>query len=334
MKRISILLFIICSFALLSLAFYANYFLTQPLLKQRSNQNSITINFKNGMSAKTMVNLISSKQPLQCQFCFAIYLRLLSRASNFKAGIYQLDQNITAPDLVEKVINGDVLQQELIIKEGQTSLDIIKELNSKPFIEKSSSIVNDFIKQCDLCSSNMEGALLADTYFFNAGSNSIDVLQRSYQALIKVLNEIWLNRQLNLPYKNYYELLIAASIIEKEAANKAEKEIISAVIVNRLRKNMRLQMDPTVIYGLGDKYKFPLTKKDLHVTSPYNTYLHKGLPPTPICNVGLDALYAAAQPKAVDYLYFVANEKGLHDFSTNLKQQNEAVNRLRQHQKK
>ena len=129
------------------------------------------------------------------------------------------------------------------------------------------------------------------------------------------------------PYKTPYELLIAASIVEKETAARLEKNLVSAVIVNRLNKNMRLQMDPTVIYGLGERYVYPLTRKNLRFKTKYNTYRNKGLPPTPISNVGVESLYATAHPKPVKYLYFVAKKDGTHQFSETLKQQINAINR-------
>ena len=172
-----------------------------------------------------------------------------------------------------------------------------------------------------------EGLLLADTYLYDAGSQSSDLLQRAHKNLQQFLASSWQQRSSDLPYKTSYELLIAASILEKEAAKPREKRLIAGVIVNRLRKNMPLQMDPTVIYALGTHYTGKLSRDDLHIDSPYNTYRYRGLPPTPIAMVGKDAIDAAAHPEPTDYLYFVARGDGTHYFSVTYEQQKQAISR-------
>ena len=172
-----------------------------------------------------------------------------------------------------------------------------------------------------------EGLLLADTYQYNACSQARDVLNRAHSNLQHYLEASWQQRAANLPYKTPYDLLIAASIIEKETANSNEKRLISSVIVNRLRKFMPLQMDPTVIYGLGTAYTGKLTHNDLQIDSPYNTYRYRGLPPTPIAMVGKDAIDAAAHPASTNFLYFVARGDGTHYFSTSYNEQKSAIAR-------
>jgi UPF0755 protein len=174
-----------------------------------------------------------------------------------------------------------------------------------------------------------EGLLLADTYHYDAGSMSNKILELANKNLNNYLNNSWLQRSKDLPYKSSYELLIVASIIEKESSIPAERRLISGVIINRLQKSMPLQMDPTVIYALGINYKGKLTKENLHIDSPYNTYLNRGLPPTPISMVGKDAIDAAAHPTFSNYLYFVARGDGSHDFSVNYEEQLQAVSRYR-----
>lgn len=283
------------------------------------------------MSALNLVNLIEQQQPLSCSRCLAAYIRLHPARANLKAGVYQFESDLNPSKLISKVVNGEVLEQQLTITEGQTSHSVLDTLNRLPYIQKAS--YQEIKKNLNLTTyqQEIEGAFLAETYFFPAGSKVVDVLQRSHQALIDALNHIWQNRQKNLPYQTPWQLLTAASIIEKEAANSQEKFLISAVIINRLSKNMRLQMDPTVIYALAEQYHYPLKKKDLKVASPYNTYRHKGLPPAPIANVGFETLYAAAHPAAVDYLYFVATNEGLHHFSKTLLEQTRMIQKIRQH---
>lgn len=174
-----------------------------------------------------------------------------------------------------------------------------------------------------------EGLLLADTYQYQGGSSSKALLEQAHRNLLNYLNISWTNRAANLPYKTPYELLIAASIIEKETAIAQERKLISGVMVNRLKKKMPLQMDPTVIYGLGNQYTGKLTHNDLLIESPYNSYLNRGLPPTPIAMVGKEAIDAAAHPQLSNYLYFVAKGDGTHQFSETYEQQKQAINQYR-----
>ena len=174
---------------------------------------------------------------------------------------------------------------------------------------------------------NAEGLLLADTYQYNAGSTSKTLLKQAHHNLIQYLDGVWKSRDPNLPYKTPYELLTAASIIEKETALASERQLISGVVVNRLKKGMPLQMDPTVIYSLQEKYTGKLSHNDLQVDSPYNSYKHRGLPPGPIAMVGKDSINAAAHPQWSNYLYFVARGDGGHHFSETYVQQINAINK-------
>lgn len=295
--------------------------------------SSVTIDFKEGMSASRLINLLSEKDQLYCPLCLHLYLYVLPGADRLQAGIYQFDALVTPKKFVTQLLKGHVLEQKFTIIEGQSSQEIISQLKHQPFLKQENQMVERLLAKCKFCTDNLDGMFLADTYFYLAGSQALDILMRSYLALKLELNKVWQHRNKNLPYRNAYELLIAASIIEKETSLTHEQYLVSAVIVNRLRKNMRLQMDPTVIYGLGTQYNYPLLRKDLKIETPYNTYLNKGLPPTPICNVGSKALFAAAHPKAVDYLYFVATAEGTHHFSNSLAEQIKAIKILKEGQK-
>lgn len=323
-------LFIGVIFSLVS-AFSACYFylfLTSPIWQHKPSA-PVIISFPEGATARSLTNIINKQQSVNCQACLSWYFRLLPEARQLQAGVYALAPTVTPKQLIDQLLNGQVLEQKLTITEGQTAAAVIENLSDLSIAPLSQDLSNQLAAHCNFCQQGIEGALLADTYLFLAGTEPIDILLRSHQALLKQLAPLWQQARANkLPYHSPYELLIAASIIEKETALKKEKPLISAVIVNRLRKKMRLQMDPTVIYGLGSKYQFPLKKADLKIQSPYNTYLNFGLPPTPICNVGIDALVAAANPADVDYLYFVATNMGNHHFSTTLESQNNAVRRF------
>lgn len=177
----------------------------------------------------------------------------------------------------------------------------------------------------DLAEIHHEGQFLPDTYLFPKQLTDIEFLKRAHSSLQKVLKEEWANRATGLLYKNSYEALIMASIVEKETGQASERDQIAGVFLRRLEKRMRLQTDPTVIYGMGDKYKGNIRKRDLLRDTPYNTYRRRGLPPTPIAIPGRDAIYAALHPAEGNALYFVARGDGSHQFSATLKEHNKAV---------
>lgn len=300
------------------------YFFSTPLLSSTKTSN-LVIHFKPGMPADKLLDLLSEKGEVSCAFCLNIYLRLLPGAAYLQAGIYPFSANIRPVTFINRLLKGDILKQEITVIEGQLSHDIIFNLHKQPYLELEPLLKKQLVEYCVFCRKNIEGMFLANTYFYLAGTSDLKVLIRSHLALKSALDLAWKTRKPNLPYHNKYELLIAASIIEKETSIIEEKRLVSSVIVNRLNKKMRLQMDPTVIYGLSDRYQYPLKRKDLRIQTPYNTYMNEGLPPTPICNVGESALLAAANPLKSNYLYFVANRKGRHEFSTNLIDQIKAI---------
>jgi UPF0755 protein len=170
-----------------------------------------------------------------------------------------------------------------------------------------------------------EGLFMPETYYFSRGDSDLTILKRAHQLMQQKLNTAWNSRAADLPYQDAYQALIAASLIEKEAYLAKEQPIISGVLVNRLRKNMLLQFDPTIIYGLGSAYQGKIFKKDLTTDTPYNTYLHRGLPPTPIASPGITAITAAVHPAQHNYFYFVAVGDGSHQFTTNLQDHHQAV---------
>ena len=179
--------------------------------------------------------------------------------------------------------------------------------------------------------SNAEGLLYPDTYMFSKGDTDVALLQQAKQSMDAVINAAWQTRAEGLPYQSPYDVLIAASLIEKESAVADERPLIASVLVNRLQANMPLQFDPTVIYGLGDAYTGKLTKADMRTDTPYNTYRHRGLPPTPIAMPSKDAINAAVHPAESDYLYFVAKGDGSHVFSTNLQEHDKALRAYIEH---
>lgn len=256
--------------------------------------------------------------------------RVMKRAAKIKAGSYEVEEGLTALALLDKLTRGDVTQAELILVEGKTFRQFRAALNENP------DLIHDSLKLSDVQilirlgakESHPEGLFFPDTYLFDKGSSDFDVLRRAYKSMQPRLAAVWERRESTLPVRSAYELLILASIIEKETGLPADRPQVAAVFVNRLRRGMLLQTDPTVIYGLGERFGGNLRKVDLQTDTPWNTYTRPGLPPTPIAMPGLASLQAAANPPTSDMLYFVARGDGSSQFSSSLDEHNNAVNRF------
>ncbi|MDP1604504.1 MAG: endolytic transglycosylase MltG [Legionella sp.] len=292
--------------------------LTQPMIVAG---RPVIIEIKPNSTASALIQTLHSKKLISSKRLFLNLIKYKNLAHKLKAGIYQITPGESAQQFIYRVVAGDVLSPTFRITEGSTLSQISINLKNAPFLNYSS---NDWAAIAGNNPSG-EGLLLADTYQYIAGSNAQDLLKTANTKLLRYLEERWQERSPNLPYKTPYEMLIAASIIEKETALASERKIISGVIINRLNKNMPLQMDPTVIYALGTNYTGKLTHKNLAVDSPYNTYLYRGLPPTPIAMVGKESIDAAAQPIKTNYLYFVAKGDGSHVFSETYDEQKKAI---------
>ena len=283
----------------------------------------IIVHIDKSTSASSLVQMLEARHFIQSKRIFLIFIRMKGLSQQLKAGIYQIIDGESAAHFLYRVAAGDVLIESFRIIEGTTQAQVSTNLEHAAYLTYCAT--DWFAIAATL--PGAEGLLLADTYHYDAGSQSKDLLEHAHKNLQQFLDYSWQQRSPNLPYKTSYELLIAASILEKEAAKPREKRLIAGVIINRLRKNMPLQMDPTVIYALGSRYTGKLSREDLHTDSPYNTYRYRGLPPTPIAMVGKDAIDAAAHPELTDYLYFVARGDGSHYFSVNYDQQKQAVAR-------
>jgi len=302
--------------------------LYRPLLNGADNKKTLILKLDKNTSAVSFVRLLESQNLIRSPRMFMLYIRFNGFSKKLKAGIYEVKSGETVLQLLQKVLNADVLILPFRIVNGATQKNIESQLVNAPYLTTEPNVWKNISAEHP----SAEGLLLADTYNYDAGSSSGQLLLRANGRLKQVLDKYWTNRDANLPYKTPYELLTAASIIEKEAAKPDERRLISGVLANRLRKRMQLQMDPTVIYGLGTQFNGKLTHQDLSIDSPYNTYLHYGLPPTPIAMVGEDAIDAAAHPTVTNYLYFVANGEGGHQFSETYVQQREAITKYRHRQ--
>lgn len=283
----------------------------------------LVLNLENQSSAQQFVNRLKNQGLIRSAKLFRFMIRIQGLSPQLKAGIYMLKPGESAFQFLYRVIDGDVLVEPFAIIEGSTVTQITEKLKQAPYMRYEASdwmVVQGEYK-------SPEGLLLADTYQYQAGTASLRLMKQANRELWAYLNERWKDRELDLPYRSPYELLIAASIIEKEAALPDERKLIAGVLVNRLKRNMRLQMDPTVIYALGADFKGRLSRRDLALDSPYNTYKYSGLPPTPIAMVGKNAIDAAAHPMKTNFFYYVSKGDGSHQFSETYTQQKKAVYR-------
>lgn len=282
-----------------------------------------------GTSLHKLANSLREQEILTDPDYFVLLGRLEDAAERIRAGEYQIDEGLTPRTLLMRLVSGAVIQHQLTVVEGWTFaqlLDVIKEHDA---IRQTLGGVDDQQIMTKLGSPGVhpEGQFAPDTYQFPRGTTDLDFLQRAHQTMQARLDAEWQTRAENLPYATPYEALIMASIIEKETGLESEREAIAGVFVRRLQKKMRLQTDPTVIYGMGDAFDGNIRRADLRRDTPYNTYTRHGLPPTPIALPGLAALRAALNPASGNALYFVAKGDGSHQFSATLDEHLDAVRR-------
>jgi UPF0755 protein len=254
--------------------------------------------------------------------------RMLGKAAQIKAGSYEVEAGVTPWQLLQKLTRGDVSQGEQVLVEGKTFAEFRQMVDSNPDIRHDSAGMRnaELLDRLSIEARNPEGLFFPDTYLFSKNASDLEVYRRAHLALSRHLETEWNNRAPDLPYRNSYEALIMASIIEKETGRAADRERIAGVFVNRLRSGMLLQTDPAVIYGMK-QFDGNLRKQNLQTDTPYNTYLRSGLPPTPIALPGQAALHAALHPVVSDMYYFVARGDGSSEFSRTLEEHSRAVAR-------
>ena len=282
-----------------------------------------------GSTLRSVAMQLSGDGLLEHPYAFVVLGRLLGKAGKVKAGSYSLELAASPYALLEKITRGETLLGKVTVIEGWTFQQMRQALNGHPRLRHDSQDMSDreLLQAIGARESNPEGLFFPDTYYFDVGSSDLEVLQRAYHAMQALLAQAWSSRAPTLPYAAPYQALIMASIIEKETGAPEERPLIAAVFVNRLRIGMRLQTDPTVIYGLGQRFDGNLRKDDLVSDTPYNTYTRAGLPPSPIALPGEAAIQAALNPEQSAALYFVAKGGGRHHFSNSLEEHNRAVNR-------
>lgn len=319
----ALLLAAICTYVLLQY----EHFLSQPL----KSDTSFTYTVEPGSNLRVISEDIKQQglsdfPPVYLQ----IYGRLTQQAHKIKAGEYLIEAGTSLPEFLRILVSGKVMMNAFTIVEGMTTKELLFALHQHPKVVKTLEIGSNDELMSALGAEEKwgEGWFLPETYHFPSGTKDIDFLQRAYQQMQDALAQAWEQRDDDLPYQSPYEALIMASIIEKETGIAEERPEIAGVFVRRLQKGMRLQTDPTVIYGMGDKFDGNLRRTDLRTDTPYNTYTRHGLPPTPICLPSIESIHAALHPAEGNSLYFVATgEDGRHVFSATLKQHNKAVRR-------
>ena len=335
LKKLTIICFITLLVCVTSGYFLVNYHLNKPLNVLYSQPSQFLV-VESGLSFTAFTQKLVEDRWIDNNFWLKVYTRLNSDHSKIKVGTYLIAPNTSVIQLLEQIVAGKEHQFKITFIEGSTFKDWLQILSLHPQVSQqlSKSLLVDTLLELNIHKENPEGLFFPDTYAFVSGTADIEILRRAYQKMKKELNAAWQKRALNLPYNSAYQALIMASIIEKESGQVAEQEIISSVFVNRLNKKMRLQTDPTVIYGLGERYQGDIKRSHLREKTPYNTYRINGLPPTPIAMPGKLAINAALNPAYTDYYYFVSNGKGQHVFSQTLAEHNQAVTRYLQEMRK
>ena len=285
---------------------------------------------KSGSTLKTVAKQLTQAQLLTEPWSFIALARVLGKTAQIKAGEYELGRKSTPLSLLALFAKGPQAEQVPVqFIEGQTFADMRKVLDQHPSLKHDSKDLSEIeiLSEVGGIETVAEGLFFPDTYLVIPGTSDLKLLQRAYKAMQERLASAWETRDQSLPYSEPYQALIMASIVEKETGQPSERPLIASVFINRLKKRMLLQTDPTVIYGMGDRYTGNIRKTDLQRDTPYNTYTRAGMPPTPIAMPGLAAIKAALNPESSNALYFVAKGDGSHEFSANLVDHNRAVNK-------
>lgn len=285
------------------------------------------LSIEKGQTYSAFIDQLAKKDIVEFPIVLKIYQRYFIK-DTLKAGVYEIQKNMTVLDVLKLISDGNNAQMNRIsVIEGTTFKQLKATLQKNEYVKNTILELSDaeILKKIGAEYSHPEGLFAPDTYFFAKGETDLNILKNLYQSQMKSLDEAWSKRTANLPYKNKYEMLTMASIIEKETAIEAERTQVAGVFVRRLEIGMRLQTDPTVIYGMGEKYKGNITRNDLRTPTAYNTYTINGLPPTPIALPSKRSMVAAVNPDDAKNLYFVATGKGGHKFSETYAQHQQAV---------
>ena len=315
---------IICLVSIVLITAWLAYYAISPLRLQPSSQE-VVIAPNSGL--RSIANQLVAQGVLREPWRFILLAKLLNKEQYLQAGSYTLNKNVSPYQLLLSLNYGKATQGSVTFIEGRTFAQMREKLAKNDAVKQTTTTLSDreIMQLLGSKYTTPEGLFFPDTFYFNRHTPDIALLKISYDAMQAKLNKAWQTRDPNLPYKDSYEALIMASIIEKETGKPSERPMIAGVFVNRMRFGMRLQTDPTVIYGMGLQYNGNIRKKDLLTDTPYNTYTRSGLPPTPIAMPGMASIEAALHPADTKALYFVGKGDGSHAFSNNLNEHNRAV---------
>jgi UPF0755 protein len=323
LKKFIVAIFVLALVAVGVIALWAR----QPIIN--ADQPSVEFLIKPGSSVRSATRQIANAgvpvQPIMME----ILIRVTGNGTKIKAGSYELKPGTTPLRLVNQLVRGEHAQESVSIIEGWTFMQMRQAIAAHTGLKHETSALSEkeLLAKINPEYKTAEGLFFPDTYRFAKGSSDLQIYKLAHVQQIRKLNDAWAKRDPALPYKTPYEALIMASIIEKETGQRSERNMIAAVFVNRLKRGMLLQTDPTVIYGMGEQYQGNIRKRDLQTDTPYNTYTRAGLPPTPIALAGAESLDAAFNPAETDALYFVSRGNGTSVFSSNLAEHNAAVNK-------
>ncbi len=300
-----------------------NEFIAQPLNIEQPH----LVTVERGNNLNTVISTFVEDQWIKPTQFSSLVRRFHPNLTQIKVGTFEVLPGMTFEQALNAIIDGKEYQLAITFIEGSTFKEWREQFKQAEYLEHETDTLTEaeIAQQLGIEREKLEGLFLAETYHYSVGDSDLDILKRAHRKLNIILEQSWDARQEKLPLKNSYEALILASIIEKETSVPSERERVASVFVNRLNKRMRLQTDPTVIYGMGDRYDGNIRKKDLREATPYNTYVINGLPPTPIAMPGKASILAAVNPEDSNYLYFVASGTGGHVFSKNLRDHNRAV---------
>jgi UPF0755 protein len=315
---------LICFIAAVLMVGWLVYYAIAPLKLQPSSQE-VLIAPNSGL--RSIANQLVAQGVLREPWRFVLIAKLLNKEQYLQAGSYTLNKNISPYQLLLSLNYGKATQGSVTFIEGRTFAQMREKLANNDAVKQTITSLSDreIMQLLGSTYNAPEGLFFPDTFYFNRHTTDIALLKISYDAMQAKLDKAWQNREENLPYKNSYEALIMASIVEKETGKASERPMIAGVFINRMRFGMRLQTDPTVIYGMGLQFNGNIRKKDLLTDTPYNTYTRSGLPPTPIAMPGIAAIEAALHPAKTKALYFVGKGDGSHAFSNDLNEHNRAV---------
>lgn len=323
MRLINRLVFITLFITLLFVGWMI-YFVSTPVTL---DEETAEVDIRAGSSLRGISEQLVKQGVLSEPLSFMLLVRLMGKAGEVKAGNYLIENGTTPYDVFVILTRGKTTQDSIRFIEGWTFQQMREAMMNNDSIKHITIAYTDkqILENIGAMERHPEGLFFPDTYFFSKGMTDQDILKRAYLAMQTRLDSAWQQRQAGLPYKTPYEALIMASIIEKETGQASERKTIAGVFINRLRIGMRLQTDPTVIYGMGEDYNGNIRRKDLSIDTTYNTYTRSGLPPTPIAMPGLASIDAALHPAKTKALYFVGKGDGSHVFSSTLAEHNRAV---------